>query len=300
MWPCRGTRPDRSRRPLTEVGTSRSTFSVPAADGLTLAAEGFGDDGNPVVLLAHGGGQCRHVWTETAARLAASGYRIFTLDSRGHGDSEWAVPPRYEPDDFARDIEAAARWRLAEDGRPPHYVGASLSGIAGLIAAGSFCQAAFASLTLVDVTPTYNVDALEKARVLFARTLDDGFANEAEAARAVGAEPGSARMAQMLRKDGDERWWWRWDPAFARRIHHDERTQTLCKGAAAALSIPVHLIRGGRSEFVDDAATDTFLKLTPHLQVTMLPDARHVVTGDPDGAYAFAILEFLEAASARG
>jgi len=297
MSTCRGTRPDRSGRRLTALITSVNTVSVPAAHGLTLAAEQFGDDGNPIVLMAHGGGQCRHVWAETAVRLAAAGYGVFTLDCRGHGDSDWADPPRYEPDDFARDIEAAARWRLEVDGRPPHYVGASFSGIAGLIAAGLCDQAAFASLTLVDVTPTHKVGALDKARALFARTLEEGFATEAEAARAIGAEPGSARLEQMLRREADGRWRWRWDPAFAACIHHDERTQRQCKSAAAALSIPVHLIRAGRSDFVDDEGTAAFLAMTPHLQVTMLPDARHVVTGDQDGAYANAILRFLEDAS---
>jgi pimeloyl-ACP methyl ester carboxylesterase len=275
------------------------TVCVPAGDGLTLAAEGFGNDGNPVVLLAHGGGQCRHVWADTAARLAASGYHVFTLDSRGHGDSDWPDPPRYEPDDFARDFEAAARWRLEVDGRPPHYVGASLSGLAGLIAAGLLNQAAFASLTLVDVTPTYNEDALLKARTLFARTAEEGFATEAEAARATGVAPGSAQLGKMLRREAGGRWRWRWDPAFAECINHDERTQRRCKAAAQALSLPVHLVRAGRSEFVDDETTAAFLALTRHLQVTILPDARHVVTGDPEGIYANAILTFLDGVSGR-
>jgi pimeloyl-ACP methyl ester carboxylesterase len=276
------------------------TVRIPVGDGLTLAAETFGKDGNPAVLLAHGGGQCRHVWADTATRLAASGYHVFTLDSRGHGDSDWPTPPRYEPDDFARDFAAAARWRLEADGRPPHYVGASLSGIAGLIAAGLLDQAAFASLTLIDVTPTYNEDALLKARALFARTAEQGFATEAEAARAVGAKPGGSQVGKMLRREAGGRWRWRWDPAFADYIQHDERTQRRCSAAAQALSLPVHLVRAGRSEFVDDETTAAFLALTPQLRVTILPDARHVVTGDPEGIYANAILTFLDGVSGRG
>ena len=281
------------------MATHSNTVRIPAGHGLTLAADRFGEEGNPAVLLGHGGGQCRHVWVETAQSLAGAGYHVLTLDSRGHGDSDWANPPRYEPDDFACDLEVAARWRLEADARPPHYIGASLSGIAGLIAAGLFNQAAFASLTLVDVTPTYKVAALEKARTLFARTIENGFATEAEAARAIGAEPGGAQVSRIMRKDAVGRWRWRWDPAFAKRIHHNERTQRQCNAAALALSIPVHLIRAGRSEFVDDEAVDAFLELTPQLQVTVLPEARHVVTGDPHGTYADAILRFLEVSSRR-
>ena len=276
------------------VEANARTLFVPAADGLSLAASQFGDDGAPAVIMGHGGGQSRHVWAETAERLAVAGYKVITLDSRGHGDSDWAVPPSYEPNDFARDFSAAVAWRKNLDGRGPHFVGASASGIAGLIAAGLLNPEAFASLTLVDVTPTYRPDALDKARSLFLETAEDGFPNEAEAARAVGAEPGSDRLRHLLRPGADGRWRWRWDPAFAARIHHDDRTQGQCTDAARALTIPVHLIRAGRSDFVDDETTEAFRELAPHLTVTFLPGARHVVTGDPDGIYAEAILNFLE------
>lgn len=278
---------------MTAVKTRAGRLPVPAADGLSLAAGRFGDEGEPTLLMGHGGGQCRHVWTDTAVRLAAAGYHVLTLDSRGHGDSDWAVPPSYEPDDFARDFAAAAAWRADLDGRAPHFVGASASGIAGLIAAGLLNPAAFASLTLVDVTPTYRPDALDKARRLFVRTAEEGFSSEEEAAKAVGAEPGSDKLGYLLHQDASGRWRWRWDPAFAARIHHDDRTQARCADAAKALSIPVHLIRAGRSDFVDDETTEAFRKMVPHLAVTLLPGARHVVTGDPDGVYAEAILGFL-------
>ncbi len=252
-----------------------------------------------MVLLAHGGGQCRHIWADTAECLAGVGHHAITLDSRGHGDSDWPDPTHYDPEDFARDIEAAARWRMDADGRPPHYVGSSMSGIAGILAAGEVNQQAFASLTLVDVTPTYDEDALVKARSLFLRTAEEGFSTEAEAARAAGVGPRSAHLEKMMRKEGDGRWYWRWDPAFARFIHHNAQTQRRCLAAAGALSLPVHLIRAGRSEFVTDESVAAFRAVTPHLQVTMLADARHLVTGDPEGVYANAIHSFLEGISGR-
>ena len=276
------------------------TLRIPTEDGLTLAAEEFGASVDPVVLLAHGGGQCRHVWAETAERLAASRYHVFALDSRGHGDSDWPDQPRYELDDFARDFEAVARWRIALDRRPPHFVGASMSGLAGLLAAGLINQAAFSSITLVDVTPTYDEDALTKARTFLGRTVRDGFVTEGEAARALGVASGSMKVGQMLRRDADGRWRWRWDPAFADCIHHNQPTQRRCEAAAQALSIPSHLIRAGRSEFVNDSTTVAFLRSTPQLKVTVLPDARHVVTGDPNGVYANAMLPFLGSVSGLG
>lgn len=38
-----------------------------------------------IALLLHGGGQTRHSWHNTAARLAAHGWTAITLDARGHG-----------------------------------------------------------------------------------------------------------------------------------------------------------------------------------------------------------------------
>lgn len=274
------------------------TVQIPVPGGLSLTAGVFGNDGDPVVLMAHGGGQCRHVWTETAVRLANAGFHVLALDSRGHGDSTWPSPARYQLDDFAGDFEAVARWRLGLDGRPPHFVGASLSGLAGLVAAGLMNPAAFASLTLVDVTPTYDESALVKARELFRRTAGQGFSSDEEAARALGVSVGSPKVAEMLRRGGGGRWYWRWDPAFSDFIRHDEPTQSRCQAAAAALSIPAHLIQAGRSEFVTDTTVADFLALAPHLHVTVLTDARHVVTGDPEGLYADAMLPFLE--SVRG
>lgn len=268
-------------------------MSIPVGEEVSLAAEGFGDRGNPTVLLGHGGGQCRHVWADTAERLAAAGYHAVTIDSRGHGDSDWADPPRYEPEDFARDFLAVARWRQEEDGRPPHYVGSSQSGIAGLLAAGETIPAPFASLTLVDVTPTYDEGALTRARSLFEHTADKGFATEAEAARMAGVVPGSRHVEKVLRRDDDGRWYWKWDPAFARFIHHNTSTQRRCLDAAGNLRLPVHLLRAGHSEFVTDKSVAAFEAVTPHLVVTMLPDSRHIVTGDPRGIYATAIRGFL-------
>ena len=48
-----------------------------------------------------------------------------------------------------------------------------------------------------------------------------------------------------------------------------------------------------------DETVAAFRAVTPHLQVKTLADARHVVTGDPEGAYANAILNFLEDAAGR-
>jgi pimeloyl-ACP methyl ester carboxylesterase len=274
------------------MDTPASLF-LPAADGLRLAAEQFGDAVNPVILMGHGGGQTGHIWADTARLLVEAGYCVITLDSRGHGKSDWADPPRYEPEDFARDFAEIARDRCEADGRRPHFVGSSKSGVAGLIAAGLIAPDAFATLTLVDVTPRFKSDALVKAQALFAKGHIEGFETVEHAARAMGARPERIEIERFVRRDVDGRWRWRFDPAFAERIHHNDQTRVRCEQAANAISIPFHLIRAGKSDFVDERTAEDLRAMAPQLRITVLPNARHVVTGDRDGAYARAIMAFI-------
>ena len=66
-----------------------TTVDLEGYQGLRLAGERFGGDGDPAVVFLHGGGQTRHSWGGTAARVADRGVVTLTLDARGHGDSNW-------------------------------------------------------------------------------------------------------------------------------------------------------------------------------------------------------------------
>lgn len=107
-------------------------LSIPSAD-VTLAADTFGDDRDPPVVLLHGGGQTRHSWAATAADLGDRGWHAITVDLRGHGDSGWSTDGVYALDRFAGDVVHIAEFL----GRPPVFVGASLGGNASLAALGA-------------------------------------------------------------------------------------------------------------------------------------------------------------------
>jgi len=46
-------------------GTPEPMLMLPGADGLQIAADRWGNETNPVVILLHGGGQTRHAWKGT-------------------------------------------------------------------------------------------------------------------------------------------------------------------------------------------------------------------------------------------
>ena len=101
--------------------------------GISIAASLVGDGhGRPSVLLAHGGGQTRRTWRKTMQQLAEHGYRSVAIDMRGHGESGWATPGRYRFADFGKDILAVCD----KLNQRPHVIGASLGGLAALVAEG--------------------------------------------------------------------------------------------------------------------------------------------------------------------
>ena len=71
------------------------TQRLTGSGGVTLGADVGGPaSGQPVVLM-HGGGQTRGAWKKAATTLADAGYRVVSLDLRGHGESDWAPDGDY-------------------------------------------------------------------------------------------------------------------------------------------------------------------------------------------------------------
>src|SRR3546814_1868626 len=77
---------------------------------------------------------------------------------RGHGESDWAAPDQYRFADFGKDILAVCD-RLDQR---PHVIGASLGGLAALVAEGAVRPGSFASLTLVDVAPEMDPEGVSR------------------------------------------------------------------------------------------------------------------------------------------
>jgi pimeloyl-ACP methyl ester carboxylesterase len=74
---------------------------------VALAVYAWGGDGIPV-LLAHPTGFHGLAWAPVAERLVERGYRVWSLDFRGHGDSGRS-PDGYHWHGFARDVGAVTR-----------------------------------------------------------------------------------------------------------------------------------------------------------------------------------------------
>jgi pimeloyl-ACP methyl ester carboxylesterase len=269
------------------------------ADGLRIAADVGGPKGAPVVILAHGGGQTRHSWKDTAVRLAQSGYRVANIDLRGHGESGWAKDGDYELPVTARDMDAVVRASAGAAG--VHLVGASWGGLTAMVAAPNLMDVGLHSIVLVDVVPHVNMNGSDRIQKFMRRHLD-GFANLEEAADAVAAyrpdkpRPSDpSRLLKNLRRTEDGRFYWHWDPA--RLTRKKVLDLPLLEAAAARISIPVLLIRGGRSDIVTDEGVAQLRAMLPQLEVVAIKHADHMVVGDDNRLFAEGLIDFLERTS---
>lgn len=270
-------------------------------DGIELAADIFGDESNPPVLLLHGGGQTRHAWGSAAATLAAAGRCAYSIDLRGHGHSDWSPDGIYGMTRFGADVKAIASSLSAK----PALVGASLGGLSSMVAVGETDDAFATSLVLVDVAPRVEKVGSQKIGG-FMRAGMRGFDTLEDAADSIAAYiPHRPRpkdlsgLQKNLRQRGDSRWYWHWDPRFitneegldgqAGLVHHER----LC-AAARRVTIPTLLVRGRMSDIVSDESVRELRELIPHAEVVDVDGAGHMVAGDKNDAFNQAVIEFVE------
>jgi pimeloyl-ACP methyl ester carboxylesterase len=274
-------------------------ISITGTGGLVLRGDAWGDPGGEPVVFLHGGGQTRHAWGATAARIAKGGSYVLAMDHRGHGDSAWPpdgdIGDGYDLSTFAGDVRAIA----AHLGRPPAVVGASLGGFAALLAVGEHAPL-LRALVLVDVAPRMEQDGVMRV-IAFMHSGLDGFASLDEAADAIAAYlPHRKRprdttgLAKNLRQGADGRWRWHWDPRFVRRDRGDpsfERSRL--EAAARSLAIPTLVVRGRMSDVLSDEGVRELRALVPHAEYADVAGASHMVAGDDNDAFSAAVIEFL-------
>lgn len=264
---------------------------------LVLRGDAHGREDGPTVLLLHGGGQTRHSWAAVASRLAAAGCRAVAMDLRGHGDSDWAPDGDYRLDAFARDVEAMA----AHLDRVPVVVGASLGGMAALVAEGEAATVLSSGLVLVDIAPQIEPAGVERI-VDFMTAHTDGFASLDDAADAIAAyRPERPRPTDLggleknLRRQPDGRWRWHWDPGFLApdRGPSSRAQPARLDDAARKADVPTLLVRGRQSDLLSEQGAHHFLELVPHAGYVDVADAGHMVVGDRNDVFAAAVLEFV-------
>jgi pimeloyl-ACP methyl ester carboxylesterase len=288
------------RRPAATAGR------LSTGDGVALALDRFGAPDAQGLVFAHGFGQTRHAWNDTARTLAGEGWHCLTADCRGHGDSDWTADGHYDFPQLVDDLVLLAR-HAAQPPAPaePILIGASMGGLLGLVAQAM--SAPFRALVLVDITPRWENAGVERI-LTFMRAHPDGFGSLDEAADAIThylphrrERKSPERLRQLLVERPDGRLRWHWDPRMLERIAADsEKQQAHLLEAARNIRVPTLLISGARSDIVSDSTIEEFLACVPHAEHVSVAHATHMVVGDRNDAFTDAVRQFIEPLRSSG
>ncbi|AVH22853.1 alpha/beta fold hydrolase [Nocardia cyriacigeorgica] len=263
--------------------------------GIELAADQYGPADGPLVVFLHGGGQTRHSWKQTGAKLAATGMRVITLDARGHGDSQWSAQRDYRRETMVEDLIEV----LGQLGGPAVVVGASMGGITGLLATAVPGGDQISALVLVDIVTRPEPEGVQ--RVLdFLGKHRDGFDSLDEVADAVAEymphrpRPDNTDGLRRNLRERDGRWYWHWDPdMLADRAEDPSEITGRMEEVARTLTIPVLLVRGLQSDVVSAEGAAAFQELVPHARMVEIGGAAHTAAGDDNDAFTDAVAEFI-------
>jgi esterase len=250
-------------------------------------------EGEPELVILHGGGQNAHTWDSVALALARP---LIALDLPGHGQSFRHRDRDYWPWSNA-EVVAEALDQLAS--KPLGVVGMSLGGLTAIRLAAVY-PSLVGSTVVVDVTPSVHERELSPQQrgvsslITGAQTFGS-FSELVEAA--VSASGGRSRESLVIgarhnsyrRQDG--RWTWRYDRL---RTPDDPPLDFSPLWAdVEAMRCPTMLVRGGDSLHVPNAHAEEFQRRLPGARLEVVPDAHHSVQSDKPVELAGLIEDFI-------
>jgi pimeloyl-ACP methyl ester carboxylesterase len=256
-----------------------------------------GDQEDWPVLFLHGGGQTRHAWGQTAEVVADQGWRTITMDLRGHGESDWAANADYSFTAHCADCLSV----IDQLGKPPVLVGASLGGVAAMLAEGTSDRTVSLALILVDIAPKSNPAGIQRISD-FMRSGINGFDTLEDAAAAIAAFTPQRKRSRNLEglkkvlRNRNGRWYWHWDPMIIEGDRTEvmpDRLSGLLDVASDNIDVPTLLVRGQLSDIVTQAGVDEVVKRIKDITVVEVEGAAHMIAGDRNDSFTSAVVEFL-------
>ncbi len=256
---------------------------------LTLAYTEHGA-GAPLVILHGLFGSARN-WQAIAKGLA-SGFRVFALDLRNHGNSPWAPGMSYA--DLAEDVGAfIERHRLGS----PAVLGHSLGGKAAMVLALEQPELVRA-LIVVDIAPVAYPHSFLPYVQAMQRVDLDRLKRREEADAALAEQIEDAGIRRLLLQNlvyGEGRYRWRVNlDAFAANL--SPLRGFPAASAARRYEGPVLFIHGGRSSYVQPEHEGHIRRLFPHARLQAIAGAGHWVHVDQPQAFSAAVCAFLDGA----
>ena len=266
--------------------------TVPLPSGLSLSALRWGD-GDPELVLVHGGAQNAHTWDTVALALDRP---LLAIDLPGHGHSDHRPAHDYTPTSMAADVAVVIE-SLAPLAQA--VIGMSLGGMTSICLAADHPHLV-RRLGVVDVTPGTD-HAKAEPIITFVDGPEEFDSFQAILERTVEFNPG--RSETSLRRGilhnakelPDGRWTWRYDRMRDWKV----------SGAAAPsfedlwdkvdqVQVPITLWQGGAWSVISDDDVAEWMRRRPDTVHIVVDGAGHSIQGDKPLEMAALIEELLE------
>ena len=292
-------RPPTVRRVFADVdpvdSTASATPAASASGGRRLSALVW-QDGEPELVLLHGGSQNAHTWDTVAMALDRP---LVAIDLPGHGHSDGPGDrPEGQLDVYGNAVDVAAAIRQLAPAAQA-VIGMSLGGLT-TIALGAGAPELVRKIVLVDVLP--GIKAQRARHITDFVAGPPSFASLDELLERT-ARFNPARSRSSLRRgilhnaeqQPDGTWVWRWARHRRPALPAGPAPASLAPAGAApagtrygqlwdalsSITVPLLLARGMRPDSVlDDDDERELLRRLPSAQVVHVEEAGHSLQGD--------------------
>ena len=250
-------------------------------------------DAPPIVLL-HGGHQSAHSWDLVSLHLARK-YRVFALDQRGHGDSEWSRDANYSNNEMSLDAEALMD---ALELERPILMGHSMGGRNSLLLTRRD-PSRLGGLVVVDIGPEISEEG-RKLISAFVRNNEefDNLEHFAENVRKY--DP--YRSMEHIERTVKYNMLCRADGKYISKCDSTPRRVGIQTGSpedavslddARAFDIPTLIVRGETSKILTPESAVRFKDALPQGELVTVPECGHNVHSQNTHGFIEAIGPFL-------
>jgi esterase len=249
-------------------------------------------EGPPVVLLHGLFGSGANLGT--LARSLRDRFSVYSPDLPNHGRSAWLEAP-----DLSAMADALRRWMTAEGLQGAHLVGHSLGGKVAMQMALEE-PARVLSLVVADIAPVEYPPRHDGVFTALAAVADGHCASREAAAGLMARYIEDERVIQFLlssleRGEGDSMAW-RFD---LRGIESAYRSLSAAPQGGDPYPGAVLFIKGGASDYIQEAHRETIRRLFPAASVTVMPECGHWLHAEKPQLFNGIVGRFIEANEPR-